>query len=174
MPTAYRSLPMENPRSAQRVRLLPVADLRARLVALRSVAGSRHTRVLTRVALCAAAACTPTPAAVANGHDPLAALRSTTPSTRYTAGYWYEQARSDSAGPWRAATAYCGEERAAPGLEADGARPNCRAVWSAHFRRRQEQSEKDLNADVQAREARERAASAAERKTAFDSQLFKP
>ena len=121
-----------------------------------------------------AAACAPSPNVLANGDDPLAALRSTATSTRYTAGYWYEQARTDSATSWKQATAYCGESQAPPGLEADGARPNCRAVWSAHFRLAQEQQVRDLNARVEAREAREHGKTPAERKAAFDSQLFKP
>ena len=124
--------------------------------------------------LSTAVACAPSPDALANGEDPLAALRSTAPSTRYTAGYWYEQARIDSAGRWRSATAYCGEEKASPGLEANGARPNCRAVWSAHFRLAQEQQVRDLNARANANQARERAMTPGQQKAAFDSQLFKP
>lgn len=178
MPTAYPSLPMENPRPAHRVWSLPVANLRPRGTTSRAVAGARRQArpaALASVALvAAAAACAPAPDARANGDDPLAALRSTAPSTRYTAGYWYEQARADSAGRWRQATAYCGESQAPQGLETDGARPNCRAVWSAHFRRAQEQQVRDLNARVQAREAQQRGMPPAQQKAAFDSQLFKP
>ena len=153
---------------------LPVACLRARGVVVRCATGVR-TGVLAAAAMFASgAACAPSPDALANGDDPLAALRSAAPSTRYTAGYWYAQARADSAGRWRRATAYCGEENAPPGLEADGARPNCRAVWSAHFRLAQEQQVRDLNARANANEARERAMTPGQRKAAFDSQLFKP
>lgn len=178
MPTAYPSLPMENSRPARRVRPLPMANLRPPLAALRAAAGAfRHAQLRTLAGLAlvaAAAACAPSPDALANGDDPLAALRSTAPSTRYTAGFWYEQARGDSAGRWRQATAYCGESQAPPRLEADGARPNCRAVWSAHFRRAQEQQVRDLNARVQAREAQQRGMTPGQQKAAFDSQLFKP
>ena len=174
MPAAYPSLPMATPSTAQRGTPLPVACLRTPGAAVRHLVGVRG-RVLAAAALLAAApACAPSPDAAANGDDPLAALRSTAPSARYTAGYWYEQARSDSAGRWRQATAYCGDEQARPGLEADGARPNCRAVWSAHFRRTQEQQVRDLNARVNATEARERARTPGQRKAAFDSQLFNP
>ncbi|GJG89657.1 hypothetical protein tb265_48380 [Gemmatimonadetes bacterium T265] len=176
MPTAYPSLLMENPRPAHRVSPLPVATLRPRATALRTVAGARRRLRPGALAtlLAAAAACAPSPDALANGDDPLAALRSTAPSTRYNAGYWYEQAGADSAGRWRQATAYCGESQAPPGLEADGARPNCRAVWSAHFRHAQEQQVRDLNARVRAREAQQRGMTPGQRKAAFDSQLFKP
>ena len=99
----------------------------------------RHPHTLAALAgaaaLAAGAACRPTPPTpqqVADGDDPVAALTSSTPSTRYTQGYWLEQMRADSAGrpsPWRRALAYCGENgRPRPGLEADGAKPNCFAV----------------------------------------------
>lgn len=155
-----------------------MANLRPRAAAFRGAAGVRsraRAGALAAAALLgAAAACAPSPGALANGDDPLAALRSTAASTRYTAGYWYEQARADSAGRWKQATQYCGETQAPPGLEADGARPNCRAVWSAHFRLAQEQQVRDLNARVQAREAQQRGRTPAQQKAAFDSQLFKP
>lgn len=174
MPIAYPSLPMQKLQAFRRVAGLPVEELRARATALRAIATARVGALACAVLLAAAVGCAPSPDALANGDDPLAALRSTVPSTRYTAGYWYEQARTDSAGRWKRATAYCGESQAPPGLEADGARPNCRAVWSAHFRLAQEQQARDLNARVQSREARERGMTPAERKAAFDSQLFKP
>lgn len=74
----------------------------------------------------------------ATADDPLASLRSSEPSTRYTNGYWLEQGRSN-AGLWSQATAYCGDDaRPRPGLEADGAKPNCRAVHVASFQLRDE------------------------------------
>lgn len=79
-------------------------------------------------------ACARSQQQVADGDDPLAALTSSVASTRYTDGYWREQARTDSAGRWAKALAYCGEVgRPRPGLEADGAKPNCGAVYGAEF-----------------------------------------
>lgn len=78
-------------------------------------------------------ACTPSPQQVADGDDPLAALTVPAESHRYTDGYWREQARTDSAGRWAKAVAYCGDGQPRPGLEADGAKPNCRAVYGAAF-----------------------------------------
>ena len=153
---------------------LPVACLPARVEVARCATRVRAGVLTATTMLATAVACAPSPDALANGEDPLAALRSPVASARYTAGYWYEQARADAAGRWRRATEYCGEEKAPPGLETDGARPNCRAVWSAHFRLAQEQQVRDLNARVNAEQARERTLTSGQRKAAFDSQLFKP
>ncbi|GJG89849.1 hypothetical protein tb265_50300 [Gemmatimonadetes bacterium T265] len=89
------------------------------------------TAVAPAAVLALLGACRPSPQQVADGDDPLAALTTTAESHRYTAGYWREQARTDAAGRWAKALAYCGDGRPRPGLEADGAKPNCAAVSTA-------------------------------------------
>lgn len=67
---------------------------------------------------------------VADGDDPIAALKVTTPTRRYTQGFWTAQAQSsDSARRrlWAEALGYCRR----PDLEVDGAKPNCREVMTA-------------------------------------------
>ncbi len=67
---------------------------------------------------------------VADSDDPIAALKVTTPTRRYTQGFWTAQAQSsDSARRrlWGEALAYCRR----PDLEVDGAKPNCREVMTA-------------------------------------------
>ena len=72
---------------------------------------------------------------MADGDDPIAALKVTARTTRYTQGYWIAQ--MNSAEParkqrWAEAFAYCRR----PDLEVDGAKPNCREVMSAAAMRR--------------------------------------
>ena len=71
-------------------------------------------------------ACRPAPAAVANGDDPLAALRVAVQSTRYTDQWWRLQADSNPT-LWRQAVDYC----KTPGIVADGPKPNCGFVQLA-------------------------------------------
>lgn len=108
---------------------------------------------------------TPTPEQAADGDDPLAALATPVGSNRYSAAYWTEQFRADAAGrraPWRQALAYCGTgDPPRPGLEADGAKPNCAAVYQAYVR---------TPAAEAAQRARERAA-LAKLQRGFDSTL---
>jgi hypothetical protein len=84
--------------------------------------------VLGQAALCAAAlgACRPEPAAVANGDDPLAALRVSAQTTRYTDQWWRVQADSNPS-LYRQAVDYC----KTPGIVADGPKPNCGFVQLA-------------------------------------------
>lgn len=83
-------------------------------------------------------ACQRSPEQVADGDDPVAALGASTESHRYTEGYWQEQMRADATGrpsPWRHALAYCGEGgQPRPGLEADGAKPNCFPIFQVESR----------------------------------------
>ena len=72
------------------------------------------------------AGCRPEPAAVANGDDPLAALRVSVQSTRYTDQWWQQQAQANPT-LWRQAVDYC----KTPGIVADGAKPNCGFVQLA-------------------------------------------
>jgi len=80
----------------------------------------------------------PTPEQVADGDNPLAALAVSAETHRYTESYWTEQYRADSAGrpsPWKQALAYCGTNDAPrPGLNADGNKPNCFAVFQVEGR----------------------------------------
>lgn len=67
---------------------------------------------------------------VADGDDPIAALKVTTPTRRYTQGFWTAQAQSSDSTRrrlWDEALAYCRR----PDLEVDGAKPNCREVRTA-------------------------------------------
>lgn len=176
MPTANRPLPVRHLRLLMLSPRLPIAHFPTpptSAVWRRAVGVVGWSALLLGVA---GGACAPTPEAVANGDDPIAALRSTAASTRYTAGYWLEQARTNAGGRWTQATAYCGlgENQAPAGLEAEGARPNCRAVWSAHFRRTNEQSAEQLRARVEARAAQAREQTPAQRKAAEDSMLIRP
>jgi hypothetical protein len=156
MPTQNLRLPMPYPCLPVARPPLPVAYVRAAVLVLLG------------------GACASSADSVANGDDPVAALRSTAASTRYTDGYWLEQGRTDAGGRWTQATAYCGQAQARPGLEAEGARPNCRAVWSANFRLVNERSAQALRERVDARAARERALTPAARARAADSLLIKP
>jgi hypothetical protein len=113
------------------------------------------SRLLGILAAAAAlAACRPSPQQVADGDDPLAALTVSAESKRYNSGYWREQARADSAGPsslWARALAYCGDDaRPRPGLETDGAKPNCGAVRQVTSERRQEASMRAVRARTDA------------------------
>lgn len=88
-------------------------------------------RTVTRVTPLAAllglfGACQQAPSAVANGDDPLAALRVSVQSTRYTDQWWRQQADSNPA-LWRQAVDYC----KTPGIVADGPKPNCGFVQLA-------------------------------------------
>ena len=65
---------------------------------------------------------------VANGNDPLRALTLPAPSTRYTSTYWQTQAEQNRS-LWDRAVSYCEGQRSA----AQGAKPNCGAVYSAQF-----------------------------------------
>ena len=102
----------------------------------RSPTFARRTFALTSaVAVLAVAACRNAPENVADGDDPIAALKVTAQTTRYTQGYWIAQ--MNSAEParkqrWAEAFAYCRR----PDLEVDGAKPNCREVMSAAVMRR--------------------------------------
>ena len=121
-----------------------------------------------------AASCRPSPEATANGDDPLAALTVSTPSTKYTAGFWREQARTDPQGLWSKAVAYCGDPQPRPGLEQDGAKPNCQEVRLAAFNLRNERAMEEVRARNDARQARERAMTPAQRQAEFEKNLFKP
>ena len=65
---------------------------------------------------------------VANGNDPLRALTVSAQSTRYTSTYWQTQAEQNQV-LWERAVSYCKDQRSA----AQGAKPNCAAVYSAEF-----------------------------------------
>lgn len=65
---------------------------------------------------------------IANGDDPLAALTVYAVSSRYTMAYWLTQAQTDTA-LWGTARTYCAQQRSA----AQGAKPNCAAVYDAEF-----------------------------------------
>ena len=83
----------------------------------------RRTQRLAATLLCgllALAACGR--GADAEGDDPMAALASDSPSSRYQTDFWSAERRRGSA-LWRQATKYCTPERAAT-------KPNCRAVLS--------------------------------------------
>lgn len=60
--------------------------------------------------------------AAADGDDPMAALATESPSTRYQADFWSAQRRQRSS-LWQQATAYCTRERART-------KPNCQPVLS--------------------------------------------
>ncbi|HEY0778020.1 MAG TPA: hypothetical protein VGD56_08650 [Gemmatirosa sp.] len=104
----------------------------------------------------------PTPEQVADGADPLAALAAPVGSTRYTPAYWTEQFRADAAGrpaPWRQALADCGTgDPPRPGLAADGAKPNCAAVYQAYVRTAAAEAaqERGFDSTLQAAQARNR------------------
>ncbi len=66
------------------------------------------------------AACARGPEAIANGSDPLAALRSPVRSARYDGAFWNREA-ADQTDLWRQAVAYC----RTPG---NSAAPNCQTV----------------------------------------------
>lgn len=98
----------------------------------RSPSSARRTLALTSTVtvLAMSPACRNAPENVADGDDPIAALKVTTRTTRYTQGYWVAQMRSAEPARkqlWAEAFAYCRR----PDLEADGAKPNCREVMSA-------------------------------------------
>jgi hypothetical protein len=77
--------------------------------------------VVALVAVCiAATACQPKPEDVANGDDPIAALRVAVRSTRYDGPYWQQQ-RLAASDVWKRALAECTPEQATQ-------RPNCEPV----------------------------------------------
>ena len=90
--------------------------------------GSTRTVSAALLVLAGAAlgACRPEPAAVANGDDPLAALRVSAQTTRYTDQWWRVQADSNPS-LYRQAVDYC----KTPGIVADGPKPNCGFVQLA-------------------------------------------
>jgi hypothetical protein len=139
--------------------------------------------LLVSMALMIAAlgACQPSAQAVADGDDPLAALRSSAQSTRYNSGYWKEQGRAAAGGAnapaqerWAQALAYCGEAQPRPGLEAEGAKPNCAAVRLALFELNNERAMQETKARVDADAARRRSMTPAQKRAALDSLLIKP
>ena len=65
---------------------------------------------------------------LANGSDPLAALRATVESTRYTTGYWTQKADSNPT-LFARARAYCDAQWAS----GSGQKVNCAAVSAAAF-----------------------------------------
>jgi hypothetical protein len=145
---------------------------------VRAMRAGLASAVLTTTTL---VGCKPSAQAVADGEDPLAALRSSAPSTRYTNGYWKEQGRAAAGGAnvpaqrrWAEALAYCGEAQPRPGLEADGARPNCAAVRYALFELNTERDARETRARIDAAEARRRGMTPQQRRAALDSVLFKP
>ncbi len=70
-------------------------------------------------------ACGPSQEKLANGDDPIAALRATVESSRYGAKYWTEQ-MTTATELWTKAVAYC-----EPAEHADY--PNCKTVRSVKF-----------------------------------------
>ena len=66
----------------------------------------RFVRLATAAAVATLGACQPSPEEVANGDDPLAALTSTAPSTRYGTTYWTRQV-SENPARWAQAREYC-------------------------------------------------------------------
>ena len=99
---------------------------------LRLSSSSRRALLATGAlaAVAARGACRKSAEDVADGDDPIAALKVTTPTRRYTQGFWTAQAQSsDSARRrlWGEALAYCKR----PDLQIDGAKPNCREVMTA-------------------------------------------
>ena len=70
-------------------------------------------------------ACGPSQEELANGDDPIAALRSTAESSRYGAKYWIEQMTAATE-LWTQAVAYC-----EPAEHADY--PNCETVRAVKF-----------------------------------------
>ena len=72
-----------------------------------------------------AVACGPSQEKIANGDDPIAALRSTAQSSRYGAAYWREQLEADSA-LWKEALTFCADSQRAD-------YPNCQTVRSTEF-----------------------------------------
>jgi hypothetical protein len=67
-----------------------------------------------------ATSCTPSPQDLANDDDPIKALQSTVPSTRYAEQYWFAQRRANSP-IWKQAVAWCTPEHSAQS-------PNCERV----------------------------------------------
>jgi len=79
------------------------------------------------VATLAGAACTPSPQVIADAGDPLKALRSHAPTTRYREEFWAEQSHKKTPA-WREALAFCRDEGR------DEARyPNCASVRIVTF-----------------------------------------
>lgn len=78
--------------------------------------------LLLSLALAAALACSPDPAEIADGADPLAALRASAPTSRFKEPYWSEQCYRKSAA-WKAALAFCRGEGQDPARF-----PNCQHV----------------------------------------------
>jgi hypothetical protein len=116
---------------------------------------------------------------VANGDDPVDALRSSVQSARYTAGYWKEQGRAATGGAngpararWDSALAYCGGAQPRPGLEADGAKPNCNVMRWAYIELQNEASARAHAARVDSAEARRRAMTPRQRDSAVRAKMF--
>ena len=148
---------------------------------IRTTRVSLISRVPMALTIAALGGCSPSAQATADGDDPLAALRSSAQSTRYTSAYWKEQGRAATGGAdaparerWTQALAYCGEAQPRPGLEADGAKPNCGSVRYALFELNNERAKQEARARVEADEARRRAMTPAQKRAALDSVLFKP
>jgi hypothetical protein len=74
-------------------------------------------RVAVALAL---ASCRPSPEAIADGDDPLAALASAAESARYAGPFWTREAHRDSR-TWRQARDFCAQSR-------ERVLPNCHAV----------------------------------------------
>ena len=97
-----------------------------------SVRLARHAAragLLGAAALSASAACQQSPEHVADGDDPLAALRVTAESKRYDELYWRaHRDAKDSAqhALYAKAVEYCSQKDVA----IDGAKPNCRGVMT--------------------------------------------
>lgn len=89
-------------------------------------AARRAARAATLLVGAALGACTQSPSAIADGNDPLAALRVNAQTTRYTDQWWRLQADSNPA-LYRQAVDYC----KTPGIVADGPKPNCGFVQLA-------------------------------------------
>ena len=74
------------------------------------------------LALAAALGCQPTPAEIADGDDPLAALRASAPTSRYKEPFWSEHCHRGNV-TWQDALAFCRTEGK------DAVRyPNCQHV----------------------------------------------
>jgi len=119
------------------------------------------------------AACAARPEAVANGDDPLAALRVSVSSTRYTSDYWVAQVHADSQRLWTQALAYCGGAQPRPGLELDGAKPNCAPVRYALFRLNNERAANAARDQQAAEAARQQSLTPAQRAAERNAQLNK-
>lgn len=91
----------------------------------------------------------PTPQELADGDDPLVALRSPARSARYDGSFWAREADAES-GLWRSAIAYCRE----PG---NATLPNCQTVAlvlsTLELERAAEEAKRELETLVRTRDA---------------------